>query len=101
MGCGTTGGAGYQSEAEAVILGSEIAGTELTERFDLNGDERPDVWKVSFISDLDEEKTLLRKEIDVNFDGKVDVTKFYDQNGDVEREEMDLDFDSGGCDQSV
>lgn len=92
-GCATTGGQGEKMNLEASILASEIEGTEITERFDLNGDKEPDVWKISFLPDESGEKTLLRKELDINFDGKVDILKFYDVNGDLEREEMDLDFD--------
>ena len=42
-GCGGANSSMIKSSAEASILGSEIDGTELTERFDLNGDGVPDL----------------------------------------------------------
>ena len=63
------------------------------ERIDLNGDRRPDVqqsWK---------DGRLFCAAMDLNFDGKVDVKRFYESNGKtIRREEHDFDFD-GELDQ--
>jgi len=66
------------------------------EKSDLNGDGKIDV--VVFETEVREKgnKVLripVRKEIDLNADGKVDVTQYFDDRGDISKEELDLDFD--------
>jgi len=41
----------------------------------------------------DAPRLLVRKELDLNKDGKFDVISFFDEDGDLEREEMDSDYD--------
>ena len=64
--------------------------------FDLNGDRVPDVWKIHVrgTSGKEADLVLVRKEIDVNFDGRVDVWQYFDEQGRVGKDEMDVDFDS-------
>ncbi len=86
--------------AELGMLASEVndAGN-VVERFDLNGDRKADVWKVfKEIAPPDKPKErrrlLIRKDVDLNYDAKVDVREFYDEaTGELGRVEMDFDFD--------
>jgi hypothetical protein len=59
---------------------------------DLNGDGKPDVWKL-FLKDV-----LVCKKVDLNFDGKLDMLVHYAPDGQPRLEEMDFDFD-GRIDQ--
>ena len=82
----------------------QVDGNTAIERIDINGDKRPDVYKfyrvVGAAADgaksKDLKKVLIRKEMDVNFDQKIDVVQYYAGASGKEvlvREEMDLDFD--------
>jgi hypothetical protein len=65
----------------------------IEQQIDLNGDELPDVF--NFYRERSEANRLLvRKEVDLNLDGKVDVRTWFTDTGAIEREEMDGDFDS-------
>jgi len=63
---------------------------------DLDGDGQVDVW-----TSFREQKTgkdqvrrvLVHKAVDLNRDGRVDIQMVYDDQGELVREEMDLDFD--------
>jgi hypothetical protein len=76
-------------------------GERLSEH-DLNGDQKADVWIFTVLrkdasgQDVD---VLVRKELDINWDGKVDITRSYDDRGVLEREALDLNFD-GAADQT-
>ena len=77
------------------------SGNEKVTEFDLNGDKKPDVWSYTVPSKTPEGKDyerLVRKELDLNRDGKVDIARNYDQKEAIEREALDLDFD-GKVDQ--
>ncbi|HIA03489.1 MAG TPA: hypothetical protein EYN66_16550 [Myxococcales bacterium] len=80
-------------------LGSEeAAGGKIIEKFDLSGDKKADLWKVLQVVPAlkegdKEERILVQKKMDLNFDGKVDVIQFMRKDGEIYREEMDLDFD--------
>jgi antitoxin component YwqK of YwqJK toxin-antitoxin module len=81
-------------DAEAYAKSNQL---ELV-RFDLNRDQRPDVFKF-YRSDADataagqRTQRLVRKDMDLNNDGKVDVVRMYDDKGGVKEERTDLDFD--------
>ena len=89
---------------------SENTGSAIIERIDINGDNKPDVFKHYALIDevpadgkpVDpkapkvQRKALVRKEIDVNFDQRFDIVEYYKgpPGKEVkEREEFDLDFD--------
>src|SRR5581483_9049863 len=77
------------------------AGNEKVTEFDLNGDKKPDVWTYTVEAKGPDGKTyekLVRKELDINWDGKVDIARTYDDHEQIEREALDLDFD-GKVDQ--
>ena len=90
-----------QSGAPDVHL--ERRGDEKVVQYDLNRDGKPDVWEY-FVSAKDAEghvvDHLVRKEMDLNFDGKVDAVYWYDDKGDKVREQLDLDFD-GKVDETI
>jgi hypothetical protein len=96
---------------DASIVAVEVTGEGEVEKFDLNGDGKPDVWKLytiiggapavtdeeaqneAAIDPGEKERLLARSEMDVNFDGKVDMRQLFNKDGAMIREEMDLDFD--------
>lgn len=64
-------------------------------KLDLNGDGQPDVWKL-FASRTERGATvdlLVCKERDLNFDGRKDAWASYDDEGNLMTEQLDLDFD--------
>lgn len=63
---------------------------------DMNHDGAPDVWKYyAEKSTLDgpQEFSLVRKELDLNFDGRIDRVMYYNSRENLSREEVDADFD--------
>ena len=72
-------------------------GEDITE-IDTNGDQRPDMVKI-WSGKAPEDGAggdagqLLRKEVDLNRDGKVDLWNWYGTEGAVTRQSYDLDFD--------
>jgi hypothetical protein len=68
------------------IRPAPAANEKVTEQ-DTNGDDKPDVWRITV------DERVVRKELDINWDGRVDITTSYDARGEREREAMDLDFD--------
>lgn len=72
------------------------ASNEKVEEKDTNGDDKPDVWVYSVEerdADGQTRSRMVRKELDINWDGRVDITTYFDAHGEREREAMDLDFD--------
>jgi len=65
--------------------------------YDMNRDKIVDLWKfyaAKKAADEDEAKlVLLRKEVDANFDGRVDMILYYNDKEELIREEIDVDFD--------
>ena len=59
---------------------------------DLNGDKRADVFNYYKAGDAPDSELMVRKEIDLNFDGRTDVTQTWD-DGRMTKEEIDADFD--------
>ncbi|MCK6511656.1 hypothetical protein L6R29_17005 [Myxococcota bacterium] len=70
---------------------------ETMQRFDLNKDKKPDMWKF-FVEKPDPRdgskkiRELVRIEVDLNGDNRVDIQRFY-ENGVKVRERFDLDYD--------
>lgn len=63
-------------------------------RFDLNRDNEPDVFAYVRVASKDgEDDRVVRKDIDLNHDGRIDIVQMYRDNGEVESEQSDLDFD--------
>ena len=68
------------------------------EKLDINGDRRVDVWRHYRDGPPAEgggkpQRILFRKEVDLNFDGRPDLSIELDDQGALLREEFDLDFD--------
>src|SRR5579862_5814799 len=61
---------------------------------DTNNDKKPDVTKLYETSTVNGVKAqvLVCKQVDLNYDGKVDIVYHYDQAGTISYEEFDLDF---------
>lgn len=77
------------------------SGNEKVTEFDLNHDKKPDVWTFTVAGKSEDGKDidrLTRKELDINWDGKVDISRFYDDKEQIEKESLDHDFD-GRIDQ--
>ncbi len=68
------------------------AAGEKVKKYDLNKDKRPDLWKVYVPKGPKKILALVRIEIDLDANGKIDVRRFYKDNSKT-REEFDLDFD--------
>jgi hypothetical protein len=61
-------------------------------RLDLNQDGKPDAYQWLKVVSSDDIQ-VRRKEVDINFDGKIDVVRNFNKRGDVVSEHMDMDFD--------
>ncbi|MCC6332871.1 MAG: hypothetical protein IT380_02655 [Myxococcales bacterium] len=105
-GCSTSksaeqGEPGENGEVLAEGIRQKQAGNETVTEFDLNGDKKADVWTFTITAKNEEGKDVdrvSRKELDINWDGKVDISRNYDEREQVAREALDLDFD-GKVDQ--
>jgi hypothetical protein len=77
---------------------TEVSGDTLTRTFDLNHDSKPDDWKTfKLLPDPSNPgktiEVLIKRELDSNFDGKPDITTWYNEDGTKAREAFDFDFD--------
>ena len=95
--CGTGGKTKDATKPDAQLLGMEIFGETSIEKYDLNGDGTPDLFKIYVLRNQDDpekaKQLLGRQDLDLDFDGDVDVRRHFNEIGTVVREEMDLDFD--------
>lgn len=69
---------------------------EKARELDLNRDNKPDVWTFYVTAkgaDGQEHERKVRKEIDFNGDGRVDITQYFNEREEKVRESMDQDFD--------
>ncbi len=90
---------GVERLAENISVGRQ--GDEKVTEFDLNHDKKPDVWSYAVEAKDEQGKEfdkLVRKELDINWDGKVDIVRVYGDEEQLESEKLDLDFD-GRVDQ--
>jgi hypothetical protein len=77
---------------------SETRKTNNVKEGDVDGDGRADTYKYYKEIDDPERKgerkvILVRQDVDLNWDGRLDICRFYDDKGKVDREELDLDYD--------
>ena len=90
--CGKAGGP--SGLTQATLLTERPVGNGLIEQMiDINGDEQPDVFNF-FRERSESTRLLVRKEVDLNWDGRIDVRTWFNDDGEIEKEEMDGDFDS-------
>ena len=94
-----------ERNAAAQPVQTESDANGAIERIDVNGDHKPDVFK--FYRNVEVagadpaapktvKRALVRKELDVNFDQRIDIVEFYEGEPGKEqkvKEEFDLDFD--------
>jgi len=91
VGCGNKDG---KLDNAAGVLNEEQTADGLTQqKIDLNSDGQPDIFNY-YKERKDAPRLLVRKEMDLNWDGLVDVRTWFDASGAIEKEEMDGDFDS-------
>lgn len=64
----------------------------ILQEIDLNDDRKPDVFN-TYQPRANAPRLLVRKEVDLNLDGQVDKITYYNEQAELEREEMDGDFD--------
>ncbi len=83
--------AGSQPGAESIR--PEKGGDEKVQEADVNGDQKPDVWTYTVAKAGGDGERVARKELDVNWDGRVDVTQYFGPDGAKTREVLDLDYD--------
>lgn len=102
VGCATTDAAknGDTDTADGEKVAENIrqkqSGDETVTEFDLNRDKKPDVWTYTVKAigaDGKEYERVSRKDLDINWDGKVDIARQYDEKEQISREALDLDFD--------
>ncbi len=112
---GAESGAGTANTAPVQV---ETDGNTMIERVDINNDGKPDVFKFYRLAEMTApaateegkdgkdakepkvtkgpKRTLIRKEMDINFDQRIDIVEYYEGEAGKEqkvREELDLDFD--------
>ncbi|MBN2799264.1 MAG: hypothetical protein JXX28_08980 [Deltaproteobacteria bacterium] len=63
----------------------------IREEIDLNRDKQSDVFNY-YRERTGAARLLVRKEVDINRDGVIDNISYFDEGGELEREEMDRDF---------
>jgi len=87
---------------QPIVPGTKKGGLTV-EKGDVSGDGKPDVW--NYYKDLADPadpgatiRVLVKKEADLDFDGRKDITRIFDDGGVLLEEEADLDFD-GNRDQ--
>jgi hypothetical protein len=89
-------GCGSASKAKKSQDQPKQRGSDLVERFDLNGDGKPDLEKVYALSkdaEGQEVKTLVEKRLDLDHNGRFDMISRYDESERLISESVDLDFD--------
>ena len=91
-GCPKNDGPGIGTQA-SLLSERPTANGLVEQRVDINGDEQADVYNF-FRERSEANRLLVRKEVDLNWDGKVDVRTWFGEDGKIEKEEMDGDFDS-------
>ncbi|MCP4199321.1 MAG: hypothetical protein GY762_19425 [Proteobacteria bacterium] len=69
----------------------KVKDDQVEEQVDLNQDGEPDVRRV-FIELQDGTRVLVCRESDLDFDGVRDVFVFYDEEGEIIRDEVNLDY---------
>jgi len=84
--------AGPAIPTAAVPPGMERQPDESVAEYDLNRDGKPDLWKYTR-KDATGKEILVRKEKDLNGDGRVDTWELYAPDGSLVRVVYDLDFD--------
>src|SRR5262245_35354653 len=92
--CASTGRAHTaRREGDEIHLGARPGEKVIVN--DLNRDGKPDEWTYVVSSSGPDGKPvdrIARREFDMNWDGKVDIRRTYDAKGQLQQEDLDLDF---------
>ena len=95
-GCAKKGSAGssieptpYDGKVREKVIAEEGL---VRQSIDLDSDGEPEIHNY-FRERSEASRLLVRKELDLNRDGKVDIVSWFDETGNLEREEMDGDYD--------
>jgi hypothetical protein len=72
-------------EEQKVVLPDGVEGR------DINGDGKPDIFK--HFKKVGDQQVIVKREADLNADGTIDTVRQYNLKGQPIEEEMDLDFD--------
>lgn len=76
---------------------SQVTETELKDsrlilqEVDLDTDGRPEIK--NYYRPRTEDRVLVKKEVDLNRDGSIDLISYFDDDGNLKKEEMDSDYD--------
>jgi len=95
--CGKKNGPNAAGDDES-IYASKVKEKEMSEEglvrqsIDLDADQKPEIYNY-YRERADAPRLLVKKEIDLNRDGKIDVISYFDDEGRLEKEEMDGDYD--------
>lgn len=95
IGCGPKDGSiesNNDSEQAARLTETINSDGQVEQQIDINSDGKPDVFNY-FQPRSDGPRTLKRKDVDLNWDGQIDVRTWFNADGSIEKEEMDGDFD--------
>lgn len=84
--------AGQSPDAKTPLPGGQTGATENTRTADLDNDGRPEITKF-YKTGADGKPVLARQDIDLTWDGRVDIWRYFAENGLVEKEEWDTDYD--------
>jgi antitoxin component YwqK of YwqJK toxin-antitoxin module len=99
-----SGESAASNEVKAAVPGGKDGKTADVRTTDVDNDGRPEVIKYYKMVD-DPEKTgaqkrmLVRQDLDVTWDGRTDIWRYFDVGGKVTREEWDTDYD-GNVDET-
>jgi hypothetical protein len=93
VGCGPKDAAKSGNATASILSETTTSDGLVEEKIDINGDESADVF--NFYRERSEAPRLLvRKETDLNWDGRVDARTWFNELGQIDKEEFDGDFDS-------
>jgi hypothetical protein len=82
---------GTEAPAENLVTESSTEGT-VEQKIDFDANGQAEVTNY-YRERAEGSRVLVRKELDLNRDGKADVITFVDERGSIEKEQMDGDFD--------
>ncbi|MCB9778088.1 MAG: hypothetical protein H6742_05960 [Alphaproteobacteria bacterium] len=90
--CGGKKKTGGEVRRAAVLSETPTADGLTRQDIDINGDGVADVFNYQR-ERADAAPLMVRKETDLNWDGRIDVRSWFDDAGEMTKEEMDGDFD--------
>jgi hypothetical protein len=90
--CAKQGPEAAEGDRRSPIVERKTEEGLLEQDIDLDGDGKADIQNF-YRERADAPRLLVRKELDLNHDTKMDVVSYFDLEGVLEREEMDSDYD--------